>query len=86
MTRCKGVRRCCAKLMFRQSRLWIRQQGRGKQRPGVGVAGILEKRIRRGFFNLLPEIHNGHVVRQMFDHRKIVADKNHGKAQFFLQR
>ena len=65
--------------------LRIDLQNSGHQGLCIRRAGIGEDRIRGAAFHHLAQIHNGHVLGNMFDQGQIVGNKQIGQPEFLPQ-
>ena len=58
----------------------------GNQRLGIGVARVLVDRLAPGELHHAAQIKDHHAVRDLPYHREIVADEDHRKPEFRLER
>ena len=58
---------------------------RRKQGPGVGMQRCSVEHIGRGMLDDPPEVHHGHLVGQVFDHRQIVRDEEIREPELLTQ-
>jgi len=58
---------------------------RGKQRLGIGMKWVAVECFAGAAFHDLAQIHHGHAVRDVFDHREIVRDEQIGEVELFAQ-
>ena len=65
--------------------LYAKLREAGKQRPGVGVLGIVEYLVTGTYFNYVARVHYGDTVGHVCNHAKVVRDVYDGKAVLSLQ-
>ena len=76
----------------RQSSMPIRHGVSGQRRIrvaqhlGVGMERIVENLSCWTFFHQSPQVHDGDLVRHMFDHAKVVSDEEIRQLEFALER
>ena len=63
----------------------VRDGDGGEQRLGVGVERVAVQLLGAGDLDDLAQIHDGHAVRDVLDHGKVVGDEEIGQAQLLLQ-
>lgn len=57
-----------------------------EQRLGIGVERVAVQLLRAGDLHDLAQIHDGHTVRDVLDHGKIVGHEQVGQAISFCRR
>ena len=56
-----------------------------QQSLSVGMAGVVVDLIHGAQLHQLAQIHDGHAVAQMLDHRQVMGDEHVGQVQLLLQ-
>ena len=62
-----------------------RVRGGTQQRPGIGMAGIVENFLGGTVLHHLAGVHHRHIVGHLGNHTKIVGNEQHGKLPLLLQ-
>ena len=62
----------------------IQGRDRGKQRPGIGMGGMIENLLLTSHLHNLPEIHHRHIVADEAHNAEIMGDEKIGQSHLFL--
>ena len=80
----------CRKVALQKDSLLLRflfsgkDRSRGKQRPGIGMGGMIENLLLTSHLHNLPEIHHRHIVADEAHNAEIMGDEKIGQSHLFL--